>query len=80
MLNRQKSLLPLLINDRCKSVILLRNFLDDFLFNAFLLEDRVLHLGALRESGLCLAKQLLELIDLVGTRLLKGHTSATTAM
>ena len=80
VLYRQEGLFPLLINDRCESIILLLNFLDDFLFDSLLLKDRVFHGGALCQGCLRGLKELLELIDLVRTGLLEGHTSATASM
>ena len=80
VLDRQEGLFPLLINDRCESIILLLNFLDDFLFDSLLLKDRVFHGGALCQGCLRGLKELLELIDLVRTGLLEGHTSATASM
>lgn len=80
VLDRQEGLLPLLINDSCESIILLLNFLDDFLFDALLLKDCVSHVGAICEGCLRGLKELLELIDLVSTGLLESHTSATTTV
>ena len=80
VLNRQEGLFPLLVNDRSKPVILLLNFLYNFLFDALLLKNCRLHLGALRKCILCLAKELLELADLVCARLLEGHTSAAATV
>ena len=80
MLDRQESLLPLLINDSCESIILLLNFLDDFFFDTLLLKDCVSHVGAICEGCLRGLKELLELIDLVSTGLLESHTSATTTV
>ena len=47
----QVGLLTLFINDGCEFVILLLNFLDNFLFNAFLLHNSVIHGAAVLERS-----------------------------
>ena len=77
VLDCQKGLLSLLINYRCEPIILLLNFLNDFLLDALLLKDRVLHAGTIFKGSLCRLKKFVELIDLIRTGLLEGHTAAT---
>ena len=80
VLYRQEGLLSLLINDRGEPIILLLNFLYDFLLDTLLLLDSGLHGGAICQGSLRLLKELLELVDLVRAGLLEGHTSATASV
>ena len=81
VLDRQESLLSLLIDDRCELVILVLHLLDDLFFDAFLLENCVLHCGTLAKGFLCLIKQLVKLVDLQGAGLFQCHaTSASTVL
>ena len=61
-------------------VVLLFDFLDDFLLDALLLAHSGLHLRALLESSLCVTEQLLKLIYLKLTGLTECHTAATPTM
>ena len=80
MLDCQEGLFSLLVNDRSESIILLLDLLHNFLLDALLLQYRRLHHRALRQRCVSLSQKLLELSDLIGTRLLQGHTTATATM
>lgn len=80
MFDCHESFLSLLINDRCEPVVLLLYFLDNLLFDAFLLRHRVFHIGAVCESFIGLLEEFLKLINLVRARLLKCHTATTSTM
>ena len=80
VLDRQKSLLSLLIDNRCELVVLVLDLLDNLFLDAFLLQDSVLHRGTLSKGLLCLVEQFVKLIDLQCARLLQCHAAATSTV
>ena len=70
VLDRQKSLLSLLIDNCCELVVLVLDLLDNLFLDAFLLQDGVLHRGTLAKGLLCLVEQFVKLCDLQCARLL----------
>ena len=56
VLDRLESLFSLLVDNRSEPLILLRDLLDDLLFDALLLHDRALHRRALLEGSLRLVE------------------------
>jgi hypothetical protein len=66
----------LLVNNLLQHIELLVDLLVDFVLQRLLVEDALLHVGALLEVGGAHVEDVLEQVDLLGGGLLQGQSSA----